>query len=195
MTADEVRQATGLSIEEAERAVQRLLPIAAESAETAKLRLLPYPGGRHPRRGFLDGAIDPQRETKISVFPPWSDGGYAVVDVPEAIFSNLGLTYLAHTHVPTIWTEKSVELEKLEWKKNADGLEFERKLPNGIVFGSRVGMQGSRRRDGNVADQRHRRATHGHAISSLRDVERTDRIQLAATPRVSRRRTIHRDQR
>lgn len=139
--ADEVRQATGLSIEEAEMAVQRLLPIAAASAGATKLRLLPYPGGRHPRRGFLDGAIDPQRETKISVFPPWSDGGYAVVDVPEAIFSNLGLTYLAHTHVPTIWTEKSVELEQLEWKKNAAGLELERKLPNGIVFGSRVGIK------------------------------------------------------
>ncbi len=140
-TADEVRQATGMPLEKADKAVRRLAPIAAESDETAKLRILPYPGGRHPRRGFLDGAIDPQRETKISVFPPWSDGGYAVVDVPEAIFSNLGLTYLAHTHVPTIWSEKSVELEKLEWKQNADGLEFERKLPNGIAFGSRVGIE------------------------------------------------------
>ena len=140
-TADEVRQATGMSLEEAVKAVQSLSPIAAESDEAAKLRILPYPGGRHPRRGFLDGAIDPQRETKISVFPPWSDGGYAVVDVPEAIFSNLGLTYLAHTHVPTIWSEKSVELIKLEWKQNADGLEFERKLPNGIAFGSRVGVE------------------------------------------------------
>ena len=29
-----------------------------------KLLVLPYPGGRHPRIGFLDGAIAPQRETK-----------------------------------------------------------------------------------------------------------------------------------
>jgi hypothetical protein len=34
-------------------------------------RVLPYPGGRHPRVGFLDGAIDPQRGTKASVFAPW----------------------------------------------------------------------------------------------------------------------------
>lgn len=137
-SADEVRRATGLPIEEAEKAVERLTPIVAESAGPATMRLLPYPGGRHPRRGFLDGAVDPQRETKISVFPPWANGGYAVVDVPEAIFSNLGLTYLAHTHVPTIWSERSVELEKLEWSSTGDGLELERKLPNGIVFGSRV---------------------------------------------------------
>jgi hypothetical protein len=110
------------------------------------LRVLPYPGGRHPRRGFLDGAIDPQRETKVSVFPPWSEGGYAVVDVPEAIFSNLGLTYLAHEHIPTIWSAKSIELERLEWVETSAGLQFERKLPNGIAFGSRVAVD-----DGAVA--------------------------------------------
>jgi hypothetical protein len=136
-TSDEVRLATGMSIEDAERAIERLRPVDAAEREP-ELRVLPYPGGRHPRRGFLDGAIDPQRDTKISVFPPWSDGGYAVVDVPEAIFSNLGLTYLAHTHVPTIWTEQSVELEKIEWSQSGEGLEFERKLPNAVAFGSRV---------------------------------------------------------
>ncbi len=35
------------------------------------LRVEPYPGGRHPRIGFLDGAIDPMRGTKASVFLPW----------------------------------------------------------------------------------------------------------------------------
>jgi hypothetical protein len=136
--ADEVRMATGMSMREAEDAVARLS--SEVSASKPKLRVIPFPGGRHPRRGFLDGAIDPQRETKISVFPPWSDGGYAVVDVPEAIFSNLGLTYLAHTHIPTIWDGRSVELEKLEWNETSEGLEFERKLPNGIVFGSRANI-------------------------------------------------------
>ena len=78
----------------------------------APLLVLPYPGGRHPRIGFLDGAIDPQRETKVSVFTPWDDQSYVVVDVPEAIWSNLGLTYLAHTHIPTIWDQQQVTLEK-----------------------------------------------------------------------------------
>jgi hypothetical protein len=103
------------------------------------LLVLPYPGGRHPRIGFLDGAVDPQRETKISVFTPWDPASYVVVDVPEAIFSNLGLIYLAHTHVPTVWSAKNVSLPALEWKRHADGsLESERTLPNQIAFGARI---------------------------------------------------------
>jgi hypothetical protein len=101
--------------------------------------VLPYPGGRHPRIGFLDGAVNPQRETKVSVFTPWDDSSYVVVDVPEAIWSNLGLTYLAHTHVPTIWTKQSIELPQLEWNRRADeSLDIERTLPNGIAFGAKV---------------------------------------------------------
>ena len=68
--------------------------------------------GRHPRIGFLDGAIRPQRETKISVFTPWDPHSYVVVDVPEAIWSNLGLTYLAHTHIDTVWTKKKIEVAR-----------------------------------------------------------------------------------
>lgn len=62
-----------------------------------------------------------------------------MVDVPEALFTNLGLTYLAHTHVPTIWSKQGTELARLEWQSRPDGgLELERTLPNGIAFGSRV---------------------------------------------------------
>src|SRR6185295_16052869 len=61
-----------------------------------------YPGGRHPRTGFLEGAIDPMRGTKASVFLPWDPASYVVVDLPEALFTNAGLLFLAHTHVPTI---------------------------------------------------------------------------------------------
>jgi hypothetical protein len=108
-----------------------------------RLLVLPYPGGRHPRIGFLEGAIRPQRETKCSVFAPWENGGYAVVDVPEAIWflpqGERKLLYLAHTHVPTVWTEQSVDLEKMEWKRMDDGqLEIERLLPNKVAFGARV---------------------------------------------------------
>ncbi len=108
-------------------------------AADAPLLVLPYPGGRHPRIGFLEGAIDPQRETKISVFTPWDDKSYVVVDVPEAIWSNLGLTYLAHTHIPTLWDEQGVTLPQQEWSIANDGtLTGRRRLPNGIEFGSRV---------------------------------------------------------
>ena len=139
-TAQEVRNATGMPLEEAEKQVTRWGVTAGDGDQASRLRILPYPGGRHPRRGFLEGAIDPQRETKVSIFPPWKDGGYAVVDVPEAIFSNLGLTYLAHTHIPTIWTERAVQLQPLEWSATDRGLEVERRLPNGISFGSRVSV-------------------------------------------------------
>ncbi len=112
------------------RAYKRL-----KRAEDAPILVLPYPGGRHPRTGFLEGAIDPQRETKFSVFTPWDANSYVVVDVPEAIWSSLGLTYLAHTHIDTIWTKQGIELEKLEWNRRPDGgLDIRRKLPNRIEF-------------------------------------------------------------
>ncbi len=136
-SAGEVRAATGLTIEAAASEIRRLAD--EKPTPSSKVRVLPYPGGRHPRRGFLDGALDPQRDTKISVFAPWNEGGYAVIDVPEAIFSNLGLTYLAHTHIPTIWSGKSIELEPVEWEVVGDDeLHYQRTLPNGIRFGSQV---------------------------------------------------------
>jgi hypothetical protein len=61
-----------------------------------------------------------------------------VVDVPEAIFSNLGLTYLAHTHIPTIWTEAEMDLEPLEWLQQGNKLALRRTLPNGISLCSTI---------------------------------------------------------
>jgi hypothetical protein len=87
-TADEIREATGLSEKEIEDAVKRFdirVETKPKRAADAPLLVLPYPGGRHPRIGFLDGAVRPQRETKVSVFTPWDDRSYVVVDVPEAI--------------------------------------------------------------------------------------------------------------
>ncbi|MFT5524965.1 MAG: hypothetical protein ACI9HK_002929, partial [Pirellulaceae bacterium] len=113
------------------------------SRQASDLKLLPYPGGRHPRIGFIDGAFRPQRETKVSVFAPWKNGGYVVVDTPEAIWWNQTgqreLLYLAHTDVPTIWDKKQIKLEPLEWKRHQDGsLSVRRDLPNGVSFGADV---------------------------------------------------------
>lgn len=111
----------------------------ASVPDEKRIRVLPYPGGRHPRIGFLDGAINPQRGTKVSFFPPWKDGGYMVLDLPEAIFSNLGLTYLAHTHVPTIWSQQNVVITNVDWIRGQDGKpSSEWRLPNGIAFGALV---------------------------------------------------------
>ena len=101
--------------------------------------LLPYPGGRHPRIGFLEGAINPMRGTKASVFTPWDPRSYLVIDLPEAIFSEGKLLFLAHTHVPTIWDEQNTVIENVDWSRD-DGpsLRSHWRLPNGIEFGARI---------------------------------------------------------
>jgi peptidoglycan/xylan/chitin deacetylase (PgdA/CDA1 family) len=144
-TASEAGAALGLSAEQIQAEAQRL-KVDAKTAG-ARPSLLPYPGGRHPRIGFLDGAIRPQRETKISFFAPWSDGGYAVVDLPEAVWHTTAqgrrkLLYLAHTHVPTIWDERGEVLPPLEWKKTpSGGLALTREFPNRIAMTSRAELR------------------------------------------------------
>jgi peptidoglycan/xylan/chitin deacetylase (PgdA/CDA1 family) len=143
----EASAATGLSIDEIEAAVERL-SIAkradgAQATPPSLLKVLPYPGGRHPRIGFLDGAIRPQRETKFSAFLPWDSSQYVVVDVPEAIWIKIGedreLLYLAHTHVPTLWSRQGISLDALEWARGEGGsLRIERRLPNQVTFGAMV---------------------------------------------------------
>jgi hypothetical protein len=146
----EVSEATGLTLAEVDAALHQFELVGKRPAPRAAgdpLRVLPYPGGRHPRIGFFDGAVMPQRDTKFSVFLPWDDASYVVLDIPEAVFSNLGLTYLAHTHIPTIWDLQGERLPRLEWTRHDDGsLESQRVLPNGIAFGARVvpGVEGVR---------------------------------------------------
>jgi peptidoglycan/xylan/chitin deacetylase (PgdA/CDA1 family) len=146
-TPTEAGAALGLTADEVNAAARRLGIDAGNKPERKSddtLSVLPYPGGRHPRIGFRDGAIRPQRETKASVFAPWTDGGYAVADVPEAIWfeptpKKPELLYLAHTHVPTIWDRQRVSLELLEWTRNNDGsLVLERTLPNRVTLSSKV---------------------------------------------------------
>ena len=142
-TPEEMRDAMGLDVAEVKSALRRL---GLENVPAPKLKpgqplsVLPYPGGRHPRIGFLDGAIRPQRETKVSVFTPWDETSYVVVDVPEALWSHLGLTYLAHTHIPTIFDKQGTKLEPLEWdRSDSNGLlRIARRLPNGISYSAVV---------------------------------------------------------
>ena len=101
--------------------------------------VLPYPGGRHPRIGFLDGAVSPLRGSKASVFVPWDLASYVVVDLPEAIFCNLGLLFLAHTHIPTLWDKRNVAIGNTDWKRLDGGvLESHWRLPNEVTFGARI---------------------------------------------------------
>jgi hypothetical protein len=143
---EEVALATGLDADAARRALAEHGLAGSDSAAKSsrrgpdgKLLVLPYPGGRHPRIGFLDGAVDPRRDTKASIFLPWEGAGYAVVDLPEALWSNLGLTFLAHTHIPTVWDQKGIRLPAGEWRRGRDGvLANAFLLPNGIRIDARI---------------------------------------------------------
>jgi hypothetical protein len=48
------------------------------------------------------------------------------------------LLYLAHTHVPTLWTRQGVVLQPLEWQRAGGGWRVERTLPNRVLFGTLV---------------------------------------------------------
>jgi len=114
-------------------------PPAPPASPGRVVRVLPYPGGRYPRIGFESLAIDPMRGTKASVFLPWDSASYVVVDLPEAIFSNLGLIFLAHTDIPTLWNDKNVVLENIDWERGADGsLSSQWTLPNYVTVGAHI---------------------------------------------------------
>ena len=68
--------------------------------------------------------------------PPWPSQDYIWLDFPEAIFSNAGLLYLSHVNPrhPAVFEE----LSKVPWRCLQDGIEFERRLPNGMTFGGTV---------------------------------------------------------
>ncbi len=114
---------------------------APEEQSPSVVRVLPYPGGRHPRLGFLEGAVNPQRGTKVTLFLPWPDAGYVVLDLPEAIHSDKGLLFLAHHDegFPTMWEKAGMEIPNVDWSREASGrLSREQKLPNGARFGATV---------------------------------------------------------
>jgi hypothetical protein len=146
-TTAEIVAATGLSDAAITAAVRRfdITPGNRPSRQQdAPLLVLPYPGGRHPRVGFLEGAIRPQRDTKVSVFTPWDPTAYIVLDVPEAVRGSIGggeydLLYLAHTHTETVWSRQGITLQQLEWQRDADGsLSMQRRLPNNVAFGTKI---------------------------------------------------------
>lgn len=139
---EEITSATRMQPGEIETALRKYdISRATRPAPTSggPLKVLPYPGGRHPRIGFLDGAIDPMRGTKFSVFLPWPKSGYVVVDLPEAVWANGELIFLAHTHIPTFWDKKGIKIKNIDWTRETGGRLTERRvLPDGVAIESRV---------------------------------------------------------
>ncbi len=104
-----------------------------------RLQVLPYPGGRHPRIGFKEGMLSPMRGTKASVFLPWDSGNYIVLDLPEAIFSQYGLNFLGHTHIPTVYDIKKQWIENRDWEIHQDGrITNQWTLPDGLTIGAAI---------------------------------------------------------
>ena len=68
--------------------------------------------------------------------PTWGGDQYVWLDFPEAIFTDIGLIFLSHIN-PQI-RSMYPELPKVEWQVEAEGISYERTLPNGVRFGGRV---------------------------------------------------------
>jgi hypothetical protein len=112
-------------------------PHAADK-QPGRIKIGPYPGG-YPRVTKDELCVDPRPDHKLAVYLPWENSGYIVVDLPEVIFSSIGVLFLAHKHIPTIWTEKGVELETVNWQRLEDGsMKYVRRLPNKVVFGAKA---------------------------------------------------------
>ncbi len=108
------------------------------SQSIGKIKIGPYPGG-YPRVTKDELCVDPRPDHKLAVYLPWENSGYMVVDLPEVIFSNIGVLFLGHKHIPTIWTEKNVELETVSWQRLPDGsMKYLRHLPNKVSFGAKA---------------------------------------------------------
>lgn len=134
----EVAQVLGWSGEQVSAAGK----VAPDALPDSGVRVRPYPGGRPLRIGFREGAIDPLRGTKASVFLPWAQQEYVVVDLPEAIFSEQSLLFLAHTHIPTIWNDQNKVIDNIDWERLPNGgLRSGWRLPNQMEFGALVSPQ------------------------------------------------------
>ncbi len=82
----------------------------------------PFPGGRHPRIDFQEGMMSPMRGTELSVFLPWDQSQFVVLDLPEAIFSQFGLTFLGHKHIPTVFDWQQITITNQDWQRDSFGV-------------------------------------------------------------------------
>ncbi len=115
------------------------MDLPEEQKTTDRILVLPYPGGRHPRIGFHDGMLSPMRGTKASIFLPWDSEKYMVLDLPEAVFTQFGLTFLGHKHIPTTFDLHKISIKNRDWTVHPDGqLSNQWELPNQMVIGAEI---------------------------------------------------------
>jgi hypothetical protein len=118
---------------------QEISPEMPGRTNTQRVKVRPYPGVRHPRINFKEGMLSPMRSTKVSIFLPWDPDEYVVLDLPEALFTQFGLTFLGHKHIPTLFDYQKIVLENRDWKITNEG-SFHNiwDLPNKMRIGADI---------------------------------------------------------
>jgi hypothetical protein len=136
---EEMLQATGYSEMDLDQSLSQLVPATPGSNNNDILKVKPYPGVRHPRINFKDGMLSPMRGTKVSIFLPWDQEEYVVLDLPEALFTQFGLTFLGHKHIPTIFDYQKIVIQNSDWSISDDGSFHNTwSLPNQMVIGADI---------------------------------------------------------
>jgi len=138
-TKDEMLLATGFNEMELDETLSTLVRPESGSNRKDILKVKPYPGVRHPRINFKDGMLSPMRGTKVSIFLPWDQEEYVVLDLPEALFTQLGLTFLGHKHIPTIFDYQKIVIQNSDWLISDDGSFHNTwSLPNEMIIGADI---------------------------------------------------------
>lgn len=123
-TAHEIHNATRMSVDHAE---QEIATRASPDRTYSDVRTRPYPGGRYLGIGGRHDQAVPPRNLLMSVFAPWADGGYAVVELPRSLA--VGNTSLIDTTSETVTTR--VRSKTREWQNIGSGWEALHQLDDG----------------------------------------------------------------
>lgn len=136
-SAEEIQNVTGYQPDHIDSLVRIFRKVP--DFESDHIKIKPYPGGRHPRIGFRDGMRSPMRGTKASIFLPWNEQDYIILDLPEAVFTQYGLTFLGHKHIPTVLDLQRVSLINQDWQVLENGnLKNLWELPNHLSIGAEI---------------------------------------------------------
>ena len=135
----EMMEVTGLRAKVLDQHLSLLDPVRHDSEVNEMIKVKPYPGIRHPRINFKDGMLSPMRGTKASIFLPWAPEEYVVLDLPEALFTQFGLTFLGHKHIPTLFDYQKTVIHNSDWTISEDGsLSNFWKLPINVTIGAEI---------------------------------------------------------
>ncbi|MFC2125254.1 polysaccharide deacetylase family protein [Bacteroidota bacterium] len=138
-TVDEIAKVFRWDTDKVDSELGKLDQSISGKSSSKMIKMRPFPGGRHPRISFRDGMLSPMRGTKLSVFLPWSENDFLVLDLPEAVMTQYGLTFLGHKHIPSVYDYQLKEILNSDWNELGDG-SYQNlwKLPGNIDIGAKA---------------------------------------------------------